>query len=475
MRGPFSFLRTLAGRAPVGRQSAPVARSLDAAGGGRRWADDRRIGTPQALAGDAGTIARRAEHFAVNTALGARIADVLVGNLIGTGIIPRSRHPDPTTRRALQDGFDRWSDRADGAGIASFYSLQAQAARDLVIYGEAVFLWSTDESGTLVLRRFHPDQLARDVTRQTTGGTTAIVAGIEFDAAGRRIAYHIRPRSDLLHAGIAPPQRIAAENVLHVFREAMPGQVRGLSWLAPILLTAKDFDALADAMLTRAKVAALHAGFIVDPQGVAAHPGDADGDTFNASLEPGALVHLPPGRSIELPPVPSQDGALGLMERTLQVIAAGVGLTFEQLTGDFSKSTYSSARSGMLEFRRSIEAIQHNVIVPQFCAPVWRRFIGHAVLSGQIDADDYAADPSAFDRATWLPPKWAWVDPAKDAAGIKTALEIGVMSRAEAVAERGYDIEDVDAERAADAARETALGLTRVPSPPTAPDEEENP
>ena len=59
----------------------------------------------------------------------------------------------------------------------------------------------------------------------------------------------------------------------------------------------------------------------------------------------------------------------------------------------------------------------------------------------------------------WLPPKWDWVDPMKDARAEIEQIDAGLKSRTQALAERGYDAEQVDAEIAADKAREGSLGL----------------
>ncbi|MCC6780008.1 MAG: phage portal protein, partial [Hyphomicrobiales bacterium] len=59
----------------------------------------------------------------------------------------------------------------------------------------------------------------------------------------------------------------------------------------------------------------------------------------------------------------------------------------------------------------------------------------------------------------WLPPKWDWVDPLKDARAEIEQIDAGLKSRTQALAERGYDAEQVDTEIAADQAREKSLGL----------------
>ena len=62
--------------------------------------------------------------------------------------------------------------------------------------------------------------------------------------------------------------------------------------------------------------------------------------------------------------------------------------------------------------------------------------------------------------AIQLPPKWDWVDPQKDARAEIEQIDAGLKSRTQALAERGYDAEQVDAEIAADQAREKSLGLS---------------
>ena len=59
----------------------------------------------------------------------------------------------------------------------------------------------------------------------------------------------------------------------------------------------------------------------------------------------------------------------------------------------------------------------------------------------------------------WIPPRWDWVDPLKDIQAQVLAIDAGLLSRRKAVEATGYDIEEIDRENAADAARAAALGL----------------
>jgi capsid protein len=83
-----------------------------------------------------------------------------------------------------------------------------------------------------------------------------------------------------------------------------------------------------------------------------------------------------------------------------------------------------------------------------------------AVLAGALDLPDYDLRRREHLACGWLPPKWDWVDPMKDARAEIEQIDAGLKSRTQALAERGYDAEQVDAEIAADKMREKSLGLT---------------
>jgi capsid protein len=90
--------------------------------------------------------------------------------------------------------------------------------------------------------------------------------------------------------------------MLHVFKPTRVGATRGASWFAPVLLRFKDFDEFEDATLMKQKIAACLAVITSDVDGNAAPLGTAD-DTSSPgidSLEPGMIMQVPPGRSIEV-------------------------------------------------------------------------------------------------------------------------------------------------------------------------------
>ncbi len=151
------------------------------------------------------------------------------------------------------------------------------------------------------------------------------------------------------------------------------------------------------------------------------------------------------------------------MAHQIRAIAAGLGVPAHLVRGDLREANYGSLRAGMVAFRQKLEQIQFGTIIPQLCGPIWERAVSALILRGDLPAADFEAAAALWLGAEHYPPPMPWIDPAKDVAAIRDALEAGLMSRRQAVAERGFDIETLDSEIAADRERETRLQLNFTP------------
>lgn len=450
----FLFAQTLR------RMLRPVRRrAYEAAGGGRRWGNSAASfpSNAHALAG-AATIRARARYQVANNPFGAKAKATLVSAIVGAGIKPQVTLADADQRMTFNRQFEVWTDSADAEGCGDFYAFTSGMVGAMVVDGESLAIMETDDEGRLQLRQIPAEQLDASITRDLGDGGR-VVAGIEFDTRGRRVAYHILPDNpDLPFATALQPVRVDAQDVVHLFEKQFAGQVRGVSWFAPVLLRMAEHDKAEDAQLVRQQIGAMLMGFITDQEGGAGgFDSTQTGDVLEGGLEPGTLKVLRPGQEVKFsdPPTIGSD-AIEFMRVQLRGVAAGLGVTFEQLTGDYSSTNYSSARASLIEFRRRIEAVQFNTVVFQFCRPVWRRWATLEILSGRIDAPGFDTDPEPYLTPRWITPGWAWVDPAKEVAANRDAVDAGFMSRREVVAGRGLDIEQLDAERAADAVRDGA-------------------
>jgi lambda family phage portal protein len=278
--------------------------------------------------------------------------------------------------------------------------------------------------------------------------------------------------------------RVPAADVLHVYAMERPGQIRGIPRLSSVLLSLHELDRYEDAELVRKKLAALIGGYIVKPASATLPPFGIDqGVDANlqqvASLEPGTFPLLPDGMDVRF----SQPADVGgmyseWMRQQLRRIAAGIGVTYEQLTGDLTQVNYSSIRAGLIEIRRALEALQWNVFVYQLCRPIAARWMDTAVAAGALEIPDYAENRAAYLDIAWRPQRWPWVDPMKDIAGEKLAVDNLFKSRSQVIAEMGEDPVDVDELIAEDDKRARSLGISTADdqSAPAAdaPDEDED-
>lgn len=443
------------------RKAEPLqTRRFDGAAGGRRWSSAPSFGRtgPETLAASA-PIRSRARYFCANNPWASNGVSALVSGLVGFGIKPASQHPDAGNRASIGAAFGAWAKRADAESRTDLFGIQAAAVRAMIVDGEAFLHMETRANG-LRLRLLPAEMVDEADTRDLPNGGY-VVAGIEFNATGQRVAYHVlKARPTEVFASTYGTIRVPAEDMLHVMHPLGAGQVRGVSWLAPVLLRLSELDQLEDALAVGVKTAAMFAGFLVDQNGTG-EPFDASDESgiLTRGLEPGVLQRLPSGFDIRFSTPQQAQQTAEFVSHQIRAIAAGLGVPAHLVSGDLREANYGSLRAGMVAFRQKLEQIQFGTIIPQLCGPIWERAVSVLILRGDLPAADFETAAALWLGAEHYPPPMPWIDPAKDVAAIREALEAGLMSRSQAVAERGFDIETLDAEIAADRERETRLQL----------------
>jgi lambda family phage portal protein len=419
----------------------------------------------------------RARELVVTNGYAANACEAFASNVIGDGIKPSSMIEDPDLRARVQRLWLAWTDEADADGLTDFYGMQALVAREMFVAGECFVRLRPRraEDGLLVpfqVQLLQSEMLPFDKTEILVSGNR-IRCGIEFDAIGRRVAYHFLRRhpgdsTDQREAGFSTV-RVPAEDVLHIYRAVDAGQIRGLPHVAPAMVRLFLLDQYDDAELDRKKTAAMFAGFITktapdDPM-MGEGAADLEGAAI-AQLEPGTMQVLLPGEDVKFSsPADVGGGYEAFQYRTLLAVSASLGLPYHLVTGDVRQANYSSLRAELVEFRRRIQQMQHGVIAHQFCRPIWARWLNTAVLAGAIDLPGFTKAPAKYRAVQWIPPRWDWVDPLKDIQAQVLAMEAGITSRRKVVEATGYDVEEIDLENASDLQRAQTLGLHYRTSP----------
>ena len=427
------------GRADAVRRAWPL---WDAAGGENRLANWAAPSTAFASTIPAPMVRERARDAYRNNPWARRAVDTLAVGSVGAGIKPQVR-ADGDLKRRIQQEWLLWTDAADFAGRYDFYGLQQVALRTMLIDGEAIIRLLVEPGRRVPLQL----QLLPGEYLDSSRVDAVTLNGIEYDAAGRRVAYWLYTK----HPAGAPDMqsvRVPAGQVVHLFAPIQPGVERGVSWLAPALVPLRELQEFTEAALVRQKIASLFCGYVQTADG--SNPLNQ----MNAvpTLEPGSMVRLQPGEAVEFSEPPDVGPTYEPFTRQqLRAIASALNVPYEILSGDVSQVTFASGRHALLEYRRQLESIQHHIVVFQLCRPVWEAWARLAVAAGVLPEGDYSG-------VRWIAPQLSMLDQRMEVQSVVQQIRAGLLSRSEAVSMSGWDAEQIDAEIAADNARADRLG-----------------
>jgi lambda family phage portal protein len=414
-----------------------------------------------------------------NDPYGGGAIDYRTAQLVGCGIWPKSRASDKELRARVDALFARWAPECDADGRCDFAGLQTLVTRTWQEAGEVFtrFRNRRPEDGLSVplqLQILEPELLPLDDERILPTGNT-VRAGIERNGIGQRQAYYFHPA----HPGDGDTRidlgqlvRIRADEVAHVYLPLRAGQLRGLPHLFRTLLALRDLDLGEDATLQRWMLGNMFMGWLkktpmadpaLDP--LTGQPIQRDAsDQAIIAMEPGAMPVLQYGEELEFnePPEAGQSFE-AFMRHVLRKVAIATGTPYHALTGDMAQVNDRTIRVILQDFRRSLEALQEQVLVHQFCQPVFTAWFERAVLSGALELSaDVFADPERLADAMaveWSTHRWNYINPVQDVEADRAEVRAGFASRSQKIQERGYDGEVIDEQRAEDNARERRLGI----------------
>lgn len=363
---------------------------------------------------------------------------VITRNTVGWGLVPKP--VGGWGGGKLKGAWEAWADtrQADAAGKLTFAGLQKLADRTMVESGEVLIRrrWRRPEDGFALpfqVQILEPDFIDTGKDNQTGPAGGPIIQGVEHDKIGRVVAYWLFPEHPGSNREVAISRRYPAEDIAHVFELERPGQVRAASWLAAAVVGLRDFDEYEDAILVAQKVAAAFAAFRTDEGDGGVPLGPPDTDVRSGAqmemIEPGTIVDLPAGKDVKFSTPPSVQDQ-GFSMRTLRRIAMSLGVTYEDLTGDYSQVNFSSARMARLAHWANVYDWQWNTLVPQFCDVVWGWAMEAARMNGLLtDAP----------RADWTAQPMPMTEPDREARANVLMMRSGQKSLPQVLREQGID------------------------------------
>lgn len=357
-----------------------------------------------------------------------------------------------------RDGHDDWA------------SLQRLIVRTVVMDGEFFAIRHRDPALAhgYSLQPIDADQVDAEYNVRASAEGVSVVMGVEQDRYGRPLAYHIWQGHPGSVATRGARQRIAAEDVLHVFKRVRVGQTRGIPWFAPALVTWKLGDQYTESELVQSMLAAAQGGFFVNKTGDALPTpmrrdpatGKDEPVAIEMQAEPGVGRALPPGWEFQdWKPMHPTANYVGFMKAVKRVIARAFGRSYASLTGDLSDVNFSSMRTDRVREMESNKLLQQDLLVRQTADVVFADWLTMASLTGVLGVLP-AAPVDLLVSATWMCRGWPWIDPVKDLVAAELEIKHGLKSRQQICAERGVDFFDVIDQLAEEAAYAETAGVT---------------
>lgn len=407
-------------------------------------------------------------------------------NVIGSGIrfqsqlmMPRVRNGKPRLNQPINDAIERkkrqWERRETfhTGGTLSKHQMSRVALSSAAESGEVFVRIVRQPFGggriPLALELIEADQLDETVDsagmvpgQQYAGGEWRMGVHVDEWQRPQEYAFLTKHPGDTRGSGVSRQRVIVpAADIIHLMVPERPNQTRAVSWFASAIKQLHHLAGYQEAEVVRARAASSLMGFITTSEGTGEELGEAvvDGEHVT-QFEPGVFKTLFAGQEVTIPDLHAPDGQFEPFVRAmLRAMAAGLGVSYESISKDFSQSNYSSSRLSILEDREGWKALQLWWI-EAFEERIQREFLRAAVSVGELVLPGYEQEPERYeDAGKFVPRGWEWVDPEKEGKAYRDAVRNGFMTQAEVVGTRGGDYHELMERRAAELAEETRLGL----------------
>lgn len=421
-------------------------------------------------------------EFQFNNSTFATLLDVIDVNAVGVGLTVSSK-PDADALGITEDEardlahqfevrFVEWASNpieVDYTGRFPLAQIAATAFRLAMLTGEtaAIMSWKKHRGGRwrTKLNLLLPGQIDQTVTRYEKG--RRIVQGIVFDEAGVQIGFMVRS-APLGAVWAAPvPEFLPARTafgrpvVVHLLEVRDPRQVRGISPLIASLTPSQDRSFLGERVLASAALQSVFS-MSVESDDVTVREAFSTEDeqqllareTFRerwyskhgVSVAPGKIAFLPKGDKLKMSTPGSPNNTFDGFDNSLvrQAARAG-GVSFEDVSGDFSKTSFSASRMAQ-HVPALMTARRRKVFVEGLYKVAFECFIEEAIATGAIklpkNAPPFWSARDAYLKAKFLGAPPAEPDKLKAATSIEKELANGTTTLTDVLAARGIDFED---------------------------------
>lgn len=317
-----------------------------------------------------------------------------------------------------------------------------------------------------------------------------IRGGIRFDARGAPQTYYIRTEhpNDVRTNGLYKLPRwkpVMARKpwgrlqVIHILEQMRPDQSRGFSDMMASLKAMHIGHKWRDINLQHALTQSIYAAAITSDlpseqvfaqlgggevtadgaqkavtqyaQGYLGAIAAYSGASKNLHIDGVKIPHLFPGTKLELLS-PGKGGPLGteFEQSLLRYIAASVGVSYEQLSRDYTNTNYSSARAAMNETWKFMQA-RKKIVADRFASAMYRLWLEEAINQNMLSTlparkagmfytnDMLNLKFDAVSRADWIGAARGQIDELKETEAAVLRIEKGLSTQEDELAKLGKD------------------------------------
>lgn len=332
----------------------------------------------------------------------------------------------------------------------------------------SILMWMDQRPGryNTAVQVIDPDRLSNPFGDPDTN---KLRGGVELDEFGAPVAYHIRKghpgdygisfanTDEFEWVRVSRETSFGRPICLHDMERRRAGQNRGAPTILAILKKTKMLQNYDDAEMQAAVMNAIWAAWIESP---------FDHDALSGALAGGSMQDYNNQRIDYYADNPLRVGGvkipllwagekMNFMDATrpnsnypdfikagLRNIAATQGLSYEQVSADWSETNYSSARAAMNEVWRFLSS-RSAYFKEQFCRRIYLAWLEEAFASNRVQipsgAPDFQDARAAYTTCEWIGPGRGYVDPDKEAKGQSQRLANNLTTYQREAAEQGRD------------------------------------
>lgn len=327
-------------------------------------------------------------------------------------------------------------------------------------------------------------------------------AGVAMNFYGAPVGYHVRKvhPTDWMDVESYQWKYIPARKpwgrtqMIHIFDQQRPDQTRGISEMVAALkeihVTKKFRDvnlqrAVIDAtyaasiesdMPTEAIYNALGAGNMTNSDVAKAIESYASGYLSSINTYTGVkghkidgvrIPHFFPGTKLNIRPA-GHGGPMGteFEQSLLRYIAANLGVSYEQLSRDYTKTNYSSARAAMAETWKFMQSRKKSV-ADRFATHVYLAWLEEALGRGHIESLPRNApnfweglNKEAYGACDWIGASRGQIDELKETQAAVLRLKYNLSTDEDELARLGKDWRKVKRQRKREKDMDEEYGLT---------------